>query len=63
MRRAIARVLSVVIVVGLVSVLVKMTFDRKDVATDVATTTKIADLHIALPHNMRNFPVELLPLP
>jgi len=60
-RRALSRALSVVIVAGLVTTLVKVSFDRRNVATNIeATKSQIYGLHVALPHGMRNLPVELL---
>lgn len=61
MRQALSRALSVVIVAGLVAVLVKVSLDQRDVATNVEATKSQTDgLHVALPYGVRDFPVDQL---
>jgi len=61
MRQALSRALSVVIVAGLAAVLVKVSLDQRDVATNVEATKSQTDaLHVALPYGMGDFPVDQL---
>jgi hypothetical protein len=64
MRRATSRALSVMIVAGLIGIIVKVSFNERNVAADgYATKNQIDDLHVALPYGLRNVPAEIVALP
>ncbi len=68
--RSIRRILSIALALGGIFVSVAASLNNRAATgteTDVMTNNQIyrgmTGLHIALPSDMRNFPVELVPLP